>query len=78
MYAPYDRILVTAGSPSIPESFKKQLAVGGKLVIPVGELDQQQMAVVTRVSETEWEIDKKGSFQFVPMIGKQGWSGGQG
>lgn len=73
-FAPFDRILVTAASPSVPEALKKQLAVGGKLVIPVGELDKQQMTVVTRTSEAEWQIEKRGYFQFVPLVGKQGWS----
>ncbi|MFN8397818.1 MAG: protein-L-isoaspartate(D-aspartate) O-methyltransferase [Bacteroidia bacterium] len=73
-FAPFDRILVTAASPSIPEALKKQLAIGGKLVIPVGDLDKQQMTVVTRISETEWQIEKRGYFQFVPLVGKQGWS----
>lgn len=73
-YAPYDRILVTAASPSVPEALKKQLAIGGKLIIPVGELDRQQMLVVTRKSESEWEIVKNGYYQFVPLVGKQGWT----
>lgn len=77
MFAPYDRILVTAASPTVPETFKKQLAIGGKLVIPVGDLNQQEMSVVTRLADNEWEIEKKGWFQFVPMIGKQGWAEGK-
>jgi protein-L-isoaspartate(D-aspartate) O-methyltransferase len=72
-YAPYDRILVTAASPSIPETFKKQLAIGGKLVIPVGDRDVQAMSVVRRDAINEWTIEKKGDFKFVPMIGKHGW-----
>lgn len=73
-YAPYDRILVTAASPNIPEMLKKQLVVGGKLIIPVGEMDRQQMAIVTRKTESEWEIVKGGTFQFVPLLGKFGWA----
>lgn len=72
-FAPYDRILVTAASPSIPETLKTQLNIGGKLVIPVGERDRQQMAVVTRLANNEWEIDWRGWFQFVPLIGRHGW-----
>jgi protein-L-isoaspartate(D-aspartate) O-methyltransferase len=53
---------------------KKQLAIGGKLIIPVGEMDQQQMYIVTRKSDTEWEIAKNGHYQFVPLLGKEGWS----
>jgi protein-L-isoaspartate(D-aspartate) O-methyltransferase len=73
-YAPYDRMLVTAASPSVPEALKKQLAIGGKLVIPVGDMDRQQMAIVTRKAENEWEIVKNGTYQFVPLLGKFGWS----
>jgi protein-L-isoaspartate(D-aspartate) O-methyltransferase len=73
-YAPYDRILVTAASPNVPEALKKQLTIGGKLIIPVGDLERQQMAIVTRKSETEWEIVKNGSYQFVPLLGKFGWA----
>jgi protein-L-isoaspartate(D-aspartate) O-methyltransferase len=73
-YAPYDRILVTAASPAVPVALKKQLAIGGKLIIPVGEMDQQQMCTVTRKSDTEWEIIKNGKYQFVPLLGKEGWS----
>jgi protein-L-isoaspartate(D-aspartate) O-methyltransferase len=72
-YAPFDRILVTAASPSVPEALKKQLTIGGKLIIPVGELDRQQMAIVTRISDSEWQIVKDGNYQFVPLLGKQGW-----
>lgn len=72
-YAPYDRILVTAASPSVPEALKKQLVIGGKLIIPVGDLDRQQMTIVTRTAEAEWEIVKNGYYQFVPLLGKQGW-----
>ena len=72
-FAPFDRILVTAASPSVPEALKKQLTIGGKLIIPVGELDKQQMATVTRIAENEWQIAKDGYYQFVPLLGKQGW-----
>ncbi|MEM7039859.1 MAG: protein-L-isoaspartate(D-aspartate) O-methyltransferase [Bacteroidota bacterium] len=73
MYAPFDRILVTAASPSIPEALKTQLAMGGKLVIPVGGRESQEMMIVTRLSEKEFELEKRGRFAFVPMIGKYGW-----
>jgi protein-L-isoaspartate(D-aspartate) O-methyltransferase len=72
-YAPFDRILVTAASPSIPETFKKQLSIGGKLIIPVGPRDVQVMTVVRRDGPNEWTIEKMGNFQFVPMVGRHGW-----
>ena len=72
-YAPFDRILVTAGSPGIPNPLKEQLAVGGRLIIPFGNRKQQEMGIVTRISNTEFKIERKGSFAFVPMIGQHGW-----
>ncbi len=67
-FAPFDRIIVTAGAPYIPEPLKQQLKIGGILVIPVGE-DIQTMFRITRLSETEFEEEKKGSFRFVPFLG---------
>ena len=72
-YAPFDRIIVTAASPDIPESLKKQLNVGGWMVIPVGGRENQVMKVVKRIADKEWEIHNLESFRFVPMIGKFGW-----
>ena len=59
-FPPFDRIIVTAGAPYIPEPLKQQLKIGGILVIPVGE-DVQTMFRITRRSETEFEEEKKGS-----------------
>ncbi|MBM3432131.1 MAG: protein-L-isoaspartate(D-aspartate) O-methyltransferase [Bacteroidetes bacterium] len=67
-YAPFDRILVTAGAPHIPEKLIAQLKVGGILVVPVGEGDAQRMYRVLRVSETETKEEIFGEFQFVPML----------
>lgn len=72
-YAPYDRIVVTAAGPRIPETLKMQLRIGGILVIPVGDRDMQTMAFVKRIAEKEFEIEKRGAFQFVPLKGKYGW-----
>lgn len=66
-YAPFDKILVTAGAPHIPEALKEQLNVGGMLVIPVG-FDEQIMTAVIRTSESEFETIEYGSFRFVPML----------
>ncbi|QTN40031.1 protein-L-isoaspartate(D-aspartate) O-methyltransferase [Cryomorphaceae bacterium] len=66
-YAPFDKILVTAGAPHIPEALKEQLKVGGMLVIPVG-FDEQIMTAVIRTSESEFETIEYGSFRFVPML----------
>ena len=74
-FAPYDGIIVTAGAPKIPSPLVAQLAVGGRLVIPVGKKDTQQLFVVTRVSEDDYEVEEYGEFRFVPLIGKRGWEG---
>ncbi len=72
-YAPYDRIVVTAGAPVVPEELTEQLSVGGNLVIPVGSEHSQTMTRITRVSEEEFEEEQFKHFKFVPLIGEQGW-----
>lgn len=71
--APFDRIIVTAGAPKIPGIYMSQLAIGGKLVIPVGNEETQRMLRVTKLSETEWKEEDFGEFRFVPLIGADGW-----
>lgn len=71
--APFDRIIVTAGSPGVPETLKKQLKVGGKMVIPVGGEAGQQMLVVERGENDEYNVVRKKYFKFVPLIGREGW-----
>lgn len=73
-YSPFDGILVTAGSPSIPISLKKQLAINGRLVIPVGDKVSQRLKIVTKISEDEFETIDIPEFVFVPLIGKEGWN----
>jgi protein-L-isoaspartate(D-aspartate) O-methyltransferase len=73
-FAPYDGILVTAGSPTVPPSLLKQLAVGGRLVIPVGDKVSQKLRTVTKVAEDNFEILDIPEFVFVPLIGKEGWN----
>jgi protein-L-isoaspartate(D-aspartate) O-methyltransferase len=67
-FAPFDKILVTAGAPSVPEDLKTQLKIGGRLVIPVGTEQHQTMKVIIRVSETEFKTEKHGDFVFVPLL----------
>ena len=68
-FAPYDKIIVTAGAPVVPESLREQLKYpGGVLVIPVGE-DVQMMYKITRLSDTEYKEEVLDSFRFVPFLG---------
>lgn len=67
-FAPFDKIIVTAGAPFIPEDLKNQLAVEGRMVIPVGNDTRQIMNVVTRLSENEFRTEKYGDFVFVPLL----------
>ncbi len=72
-FAPYDRIIVTAGAPKIPEPLKEQLSPeGGKLLIPVGPRYSQVLYIVTRRGD-EYEIEKDSPCVFVPLIGEEGW-----
>ena len=74
--APYDAIIVAAGGPTVPEALLDQLAVGGRLVIPVGEdRDLQTLARVTRHADGTLEREDLGDVRFVPLIGVQGWRG---
>jgi protein-L-isoaspartate(D-aspartate) O-methyltransferase len=72
-YAPYDKIIVTAGAPSVPDSLIDQLKIGGKLVIPVGDRQTQQMLRITKVSENKVHSESFEDFRFVPLLGNKGW-----
>ena len=74
-YAPFDKIIVTAGAPFIPEPLKQQLKIGGKLVIPVGEGESQEMFLIEKIPSHstaapgyEYKQTKHGMFRFVPML----------
>jgi len=73
-FAPYDGIIVTAGSPSVPENLKKQLAIGGRLVIPVGDRTNQALKILHKVDDNEFEVKEISNFAFVPLIGREGWT----
>jgi protein-L-isoaspartate(D-aspartate) O-methyltransferase len=68
VFGPYDGIIVTCGAPEIPEALLLQLAVGGRLVIPVGEGDTQRMFTFERTGEKEFSRQEHGEFAFVPML----------
>ncbi len=69
--APFDAIIVTAGAPMVPRPLLSQLAIGGRMVIPVGE-EEQTMMLIRRSSQTEFERQSSGAFRFVPMLGDKG------
>jgi protein-L-isoaspartate(D-aspartate) O-methyltransferase len=71
--APYDRIIVTAAGPDVPSALLTQLAVGGRLVMPVGTLTQQRLVLVTR-TEGGFEESQFGGVRFVPLVGEGAWS----
>ena len=66
-HAPFDSIIVTAGAPIIPQPLMAQLKIGGKLVIPVGDIDQI-MTMLIRKNETQFEKHEFGDFKFVPLL----------
>ena len=73
--APFDAIIVSAGGPKVPEALKQQLAVGGRLVIPVGRDVHQTLLLVRRTAEETFEQEDHGGVTFVPLIGEEGWGG---
>jgi protein-L-isoaspartate(D-aspartate) O-methyltransferase len=73
-YAPYDAILVSAGAPSIPQPLLDQLAEGGRLLIPVGDRDEQKLILAER-RNGQVEVRDGASVRFVPLLGSHGWSG---
>ena len=73
--APWDGIVVTAAGPSIPDALREQLAVGARLVIPVGPRERQELLVVERRSPTDWTEWSDGPVVFVPLVGEAGWPG---
>ena len=75
--SPFDAILVAAGGDKVPEPLKQQLAIGGRLVVPVGSESVQSLLCVTRTGEDSWSEDNLGGVRFVPLIGAHGrWEDG--
>lgn len=73
-HAPYDGILVSASGPRVPQPLREQLAVGGRLVMPIGQARGMQTLVrLTRTGEDQFKEKDLGGVRFVPLIGKQGW-----
>ncbi len=72
-HAPYDRIIVTAATPNVPEALLKQLAEHGRMIVPVGEKSAQKLIIITRETG-EFHILEDYTRKFVPLIGKDGWA----
>ena len=68
-YAPFDKILVTAGAETVPQELLTQLKVGGVLVIPVGSGDDKTMLRITKIDESKYNKESFGIYQFVPFLG---------
>lgn len=73
--SPFDAIIITAGAPDVPRPFLEQLAVGGRLVVPVGSQQSQTLLKLTRLSEDLEDIKKEdlGGCRFVNLVGEHGW-----
>jgi protein-L-isoaspartate(D-aspartate) O-methyltransferase len=67
-YAPFDKILVTAGAIDIPDNLLKQLKIGGRMVVPVGSRDLQAMTLIERTDDETFVKTQHGSFIFVPLL----------
>ncbi|KXA96195.1 protein-L-isoaspartate O-methyltransferase [candidate division MSBL1 archaeon SCGC-AAA259I14] len=76
--APWDKIIITACAPEVPDPLIEQLKVGGKLVAPVGEYYRSQTLLeVEKVNEEETKVRRHGSCAFVPLVGEYGWDEGK-
>jgi len=72
--APFDAILVSAGAPIVPDSLKDQLAIGGRMVIPVGVNQRaQELLLITRRADGKFDCEDLADVRFVPLIGEHGW-----
>lgn len=71
-YAPFDAILVSAAAPSVPPAYTEQLGEGGRLVIPIGERDEQVLKIITKRGDALTQEDG-GPVRFVPLLGKESW-----
>jgi protein-L-isoaspartate(D-aspartate) O-methyltransferase len=67
-FAPFDKILITAGAPDVPSDLLKQLKIGGLMVIPVGGEEGQKMIKIEKISENEFARSQHGDFAFVPLL----------
>jgi len=71
-FAPFNKIIVTAGAPYVPENLLNQLAIGGIMIIPVDNDDHQIMKKIVKIDATNFETTDLGSFKFVPLLKEKG------
>jgi protein-L-isoaspartate(D-aspartate) O-methyltransferase len=71
--APWDGIIVTAAAPAVPNPLREQLAIGARLVIPVGPRREQELLVIERRSPSDWLETSDGAVVFVPLVGRAGF-----
>jgi protein-L-isoaspartate(D-aspartate) O-methyltransferase len=73
----FNAIIVSAGGPAAPDALKEQLAIGGRLIIPIGDCTgEQSLCKITRTAESTYEQENLGAVAFVPLVGAQGWTEG--
>jgi protein-L-isoaspartate(D-aspartate) O-methyltransferase len=72
-FAPFDKIIVTAGAPQVPDAYLDQMKIGGLLVIPVGDDVKQVMHRIKKISDHEFSKENFGDFKFVKLLGQDGW-----
>ena len=72
-FAPYDRVLVAAAAPRVPDALRSQLGERGVLVIPVGGPSSQRLETWTRADDGSWTRHKHGECRFVPLLGRDAW-----
>jgi protein-L-isoaspartate(D-aspartate) O-methyltransferase len=75
--APFDRIIITAAVPEVPQPLVEQLKVGGRIVAPIGDLYSQHLFIITKLREGAIDRKDLGAFKFVPLIGKYGFKSGR-
>ena len=73
-HAPYERIMVTAAAPDIPVKLFEQLAIGGRMVAPVGGKFRQELKLVLKIAGGKQKVMNRGGCLFVPLIGREGWT----
>jgi len=69
----FDKIIITAGAPVLPVPLMSQLKTSGKLIIPIGNQDSQEMMLYTKTDQDKYTVNSLGTFSFVPLLGENGW-----